>query len=91
MLDIANRFDSLTDVIRSITGPSRQLALTLVLRALVVYMYTIISFYAFPFMYFDPLVGDYGESKCVSMIQCFIITLDYGIRSGGGLGDALIY
>ena len=61
---------------------------------LIVYLFSWLSFYFFSddFVYNDVLNINKGEeiyeSFCYSSIQCWIIIVDFGIRSGGGIADS---
>lgn len=40
-------------------------------------------------IYFDVNIEG-GERVCPSMLQCFLYTVNYGIRNGGGIADTII-
>jgi len=48
--------------------------------------------FAFNFIddiYFDPTIGN-GERTCTSLWHCYVVTINYGIRNGGGIGDTIL-
>jgi len=93
LLDIVNRFPSLSNVIKSVTKNSSQLLMSAMLELILVYIYAVLLFTFF----FDHYQNDdlqYSESEkgdnlCHSLFHCFISTLNFGLRAGGGIGDAL--
>jgi inositol 1,4,5-triphosphate receptor type 3 len=90
LLIIANYSQDLIQVIRAVTKHSEQLLLTGILGVILVVIYSNITFYYFS-QYFKPVEtirsskGD--EDLCHSLLSCFLFTLNYGFRKGGGLGD----
>jgi inositol 1,4,5-triphosphate receptor type 1 len=93
LLDIVNRFPSLSNVIRSVTKNSNQLLMAAMLELILVYIYAVLLFTFF----FDHYQNDdiqYNESEkgdnlCKSLFHCIMSTLNFGLRAGGGIGDAL--
>jgi len=90
LLDIVNRFDTLRNVIRSVTYNLRQLMLTGLLGLIMIYIYSIIGYNFIDNMYYDSDVSAHGERTCTSMLQCYLYTLNNGLKNGGGIGDALL-
>lgn len=88
LLDVVDRFPNLRNVVRSVTLNTKQLLMTAVVGLICLYIYTIIGFWFFDDLYFDHHKS--SERICTSMLQCFIITLDYGPRSAGGIGDRTV-
>ena len=58
------------------------------LSVVIIYVYTILGF-NFYRKFFVVEDDDPPEAVCESMYQCFLFTLDSGVRNGGGIGDAL--
>lgn len=48
---------------------------------IVIYMYSLVSFFY--------LRTQYGSLDCYSAFSCWMTNIDYGLRSGGGIGDIL--
>ena len=69
--------------------------MVLIFMYLIVYLFTWFAFYYFSELFeFSELLNVnydiYEEEKlCSSMIQCYLTMLNYGVRSGGGIGDVL--
>ena len=92
LLDVIQRFPTLTNVIRSVTSNAEQLLMTCLLTVIIIYIFTTLSFF-----YLQDTVYDFnnfkydsswvGESKCTSMFTCFMTILEYGMSYGGGIGD----
>lgn len=91
LLDIINRFDALKTIVRSVTHNLYQLLLTSMLGVILIYIYSLVGFYFIDEMYYNSDVGPVGERSCTSMFHCYITTLNYGLRNGGGIGDVLAF
>lgn len=86
LLDIINRNEMLKNVVRSITGNFKQLALTLFLMLIVIYIYTLIGYNYLPDNFFN--YGIY-EDQCNSVFGCLLTIVQYGLRNGGGIAESL--
>ena len=82
LLDVVNRFSNLKNVVRAVSLNGRLLIMTGILGLIFVFIYTI-----FGFWFLDDLYTKNSERSCTSMLHCFITTLNYGVRSLGGVGD----
>ena len=71
-------------VVKVINQNKRQMAYTLLLIIITVYIYAFIAFLSLQNSY---VIADYGY--CDSLVVCFTTTLTEGIRSYGGIGDFL--
>lgn len=94
LLDIIQRFPTLKDVIRSVTMNIKQLLMTAMLGVILIYLYGVIAFMFIPDLYFDEgiemgLLNKAGDSICMSLLHCFLSTFNYGLRTGGGMGEFL--
>lgn len=95
LLDVVNRYQELSNVLRSIVRPAKVLGLTVLLYLVIVYVFAIIGFYFFRADYNpsvtlsrDQLNGR-APYQCQRLFQCFLISLDQGFKSNGGLGGYL--
>ncbi|KAJ0403735.1 hypothetical protein P43SY_003040 [Pythium insidiosum] len=94
LLDIVNRYQDLSNVLRSVVRPAKVLGLTIVLYLVVVYVFAIIGFFFFR-EDFTPggLTAAQREGRapyqCQRLLQCFLVSLDQGFKSDGGLGGYL--
>ena len=76
-------------LLSAITSNWWDIVLTMVLIFLTAYIYTILQFFYF-YDNFDPQT--FGNSKpCVTLYSCYMNVINYGIRLGGGLGEATSY
>ena len=73
-----------------------QLLLVLAYCYLIVYNFAIIAFYYLTHSFhftnlYDVKKDKIGneESMCGSLLQCYMTLLNYGVRSGGGIGDVI--
>lgn len=82
LLHIAVVSNSIKEALQSITRPARKLALVTVFFVFVVYIFSVVGF-AFFRQHFDSSDGLF----CGSLSQCFVTSVTYGLRSGGGLGE----
>jgi hypothetical protein len=93
LIDIINRFPSLSNVIKSVTKNSSQLIMSAMLELILVYIYTVLLFTFFFDHYYNDDIQynetEKGDNLCRSLFHCFVSTLNFGLRAGGGIGDAL--
>lgn len=92
LLDVVNRFPALQNVIKSVTLNMNQLLMTSMLGAIIMYNFAIFAFLFLSDNFYDGsinsgLLNKNGESICQSLLHCFLTTLNYGLRSGGGIGE----
>ena len=64
------------------------------LGVIIIYIYSAIGFiFVFDTYYDDDINGGLlnrkGDSICMSMMHCFLSTVNYGLRGGGGIGENL--
>ena len=64
------------------------------LGVILIYLYGVIAFMFIPDLYFDEgihagLINKAGDSICMSLLHCFLSTFNYGLRTGGGMGEFL--
>ena len=93
LLDIINRFPSLTNVIRAITVNKNQLLMTAMLELILIYIYCVLLFTFFFDHYFNDDIQfnpiEKGDMICRGLFHCYVSTLNFGLRAGGGIGDSL--
>jgi hypothetical protein len=94
LLDVVNRFPALQNVILSVTTNLNQLLMTAMLGIILIYIYAAFAFLFISDTYFDDnvhagLLNKAGGSICMSLLHCFLSTVNYGLRSGGGMGEFL--
>ena len=85
LLDVISRFPNLKSVVRAVTLNGKQLLMTSMLGCIVVFIYALFGFWFLDDLYVDS--SNNSERTCSSMIQCFVWTLDLGLRKNGGIGD----
>ncbi|CAF0745111.1 unnamed protein product, partial [Didymodactylos carnosus] len=88
LLDVAISIKALSTILKSITHNGRQLMLTIMLMAVLVYLYTVVAFNFFRKFYTKEEDNEI-EQNCKDMFTCFKFHLYSGIRAGGGIGDEL--
>jgi hypothetical protein len=98
LLDIIKRSTSVRNIVESIYVNKFQLFMTSVLGTFVIYIFSVYGFMNFSGCYdncddyhgdCESRSGDYN-SFCSTLSECFISTLHLGLRSGGGIGDAIM-
>lgn len=94
LLDIMNKIKILSNVIDAIWINKFQLLATALLLMVVIYIYSYFGFLAFQSSFEHPTAANPEDEfdahlYCESLWDCFLSTLNHGIRSGGGLGDVL--
>lgn len=85
LLDVIPRSELLKYVIKSVTQNGKSILLTVLLALVIVYIYSI-----FGFLFFRDKFVVNDESACESIFQCLVTVVNYGLRSGGGIGDILL-
>uniref|UniRef100_A0A8C3ABS1 Ryanodine receptor 2 n=1 Tax=Cyclopterus lumpus TaxID=8103 RepID=A0A8C3ABS1_CYCLU len=89
LLDIAMGFKTLRTILSSVTHNGKQLALTVGLLAVVVYLYTVVAFNFFRKFYNKSDDKDTRDMKCNDMLTCYMFHMYVGVRAGGGIGDEI--
>ncbi|XP_069065087.1 ryanodine receptor 3 isoform X1 [Pleurodeles waltl] len=89
LLDIAMGFKTLRTILSSVTHNGKQLALTVGLLAVVVYLYTVVAFNFFRKFYNKSEDEDSPDMKCDDMMTCYLFHMYVGVRAGGGIGDEI--
>ncbi|EGR30317.1 hypothetical protein IMG5_135140 [Ichthyophthirius multifiliis] len=84
LLDIVKRSEDLQNVISSITKNATNLLKFVCLGLIILYIYGIIAFQNFP-QQFDEEAGAYSYNFIIAIAS----TIKEGLKSGGGMGDAL--
>lgn len=54
--------------------------------SIVIYIYTLIGYIFVPDNFFN---FDTMEDQCGSVFGCFLTTIQYGLRNGGGIAESL--
>ena len=90
LLDAIYMFPTLHTVVKALTTNGNQIFLTSLLGLVLVYIWALWGFYIDPRMYYDSTIYPFGESLCQSLWECFLTTLNNGLRLTGGIGDILI-
>ena len=95
MLFIVGIFPSFLNSFKAFTNKFPSLCVCLIFTYFIVYFYNWISIFylrkAFVFInvYNYELGTHISESFCQSSLQCFLVLINYGTRSGGGISDIL--
>jgi hypothetical protein len=79
LLDVMIRNETARSVLKSVTSPAKQLAITLFLSMVFSYFFALIGFFFFQ--------HDYEMHECNTLRTCFLTTLNQGVRAGGGIGE----
>ncbi|GMF10637.1 unnamed protein product [Phytophthora lilii] len=95
LLDVVDRYKELNNVLRSISRPAKALGVTTLLYLVVVYVFAVVGFFFFREDYTQK--SDTTEAQregrapytCQRLFQCFLVSLDQGLKSDGGLGGFL--
>ncbi|GMF27954.1 unnamed protein product [Phytophthora fragariaefolia] len=95
LLDVVERYKELNYVLRSISRPAKALGVTTILYLIVVYVFAVVGFFFFreDFTPANELTHAQREGRapytCQRLFQCFLVSLDQGLKSDGGLGTYL--
>lgn len=87
--DVVIRNETVKSVLRAVVHNGKQLMMTSLLCSVIVYVYSILGFWAFRDMYVLETAGGGVDHMCDNVLDCFLFTLNNGLRSGGGIGDVL--
>lgn len=95
LLDVINRSPVLQNVMKAVTQNLQQVGMTGMLMMILVYIYTSLTFFILQDGMYDYEINAYdsdivGENNCLSMFQCFVTSIDKGMRNGGGIGDITV-
>ena len=68
--------------------------MTAMLGLIIIYIYAAVAFVFVYDTYYDDdinrgLLNRKGDSVCMSMMHCFLSTINYGLRGSGGIGEFL--
>ncbi|KAI9996190.1 hypothetical protein PInf_013573 [Phytophthora infestans] len=95
LLDVVDRYKELNNVLRSISRPAKALGVTTLLYLIVVYVFAVVGFFFFREDYTleedisDAQIEGRAPYTCQRLFQCFLVSLDQGLKSDGGLGSYL--
>ena len=90
LLDIIGRSDLLKNVIKSITLNANQLFMTMILGFILVFISGSTTF--FSNLRVTSIFMQAPEfTLCTSYLHCYLSLLSFGMRSGGGFGDVILY
>eukprot|EP00127_Corallochytrium_limacisporum_P000736 Clim_evm22s25 gene=Clim_evmTU22s25 len=81
---IVHNNDLLRRVIQAVTKNGRSLLLVAFLTIVVTYMYSV-----WMFSVFRSIIDYTSGMRCATLGECFVSSISYGVRSGGGLGEQL--
>jgi hypothetical protein len=80
-------------VIKAITVNKNQLLMTAMLELIIIWVYCVLLFTFFFDHYFNDDIqfndSEKGDTVCRSLFHCYMSTLNFGLRAGGGVGDFL--
>ena len=89
LLDIVDRSIVLQNVTRSITVNAKQLLMTALLGIVIVLIYSLFGYYISTIKDTFVFTQNTGKfSVCNDPLTCFTFILNFGLRQGGGVGDA---
>lgn len=68
--------------------------MTAMLGIIIIYIYSVFAYTYIADMYHDDDIERWignrrGKSVCMDMLHCFLSTINYGLRMGGGIGEFL--
>jgi len=87
LLDIIVKDSTTRDVLNAVIYPIKQLTMTVILTLFVINIFQTLIF----FFFHSDVSPDLLLDSCSDMFGCLKITLDYGMRLSGGIGDMLEY
>jgi len=86
LLDIIVKNSTTKDVLLAVYYPARQLMATAVLGVFVIYIFSFVIFLQFR----QDVADDSGAPEaCDELMSCMMLTMNFGMRLSGGVGDYL--
>jgi len=85
LLSLIQKSVLLRSAVAAVTLNGRSLLLTALLAVIIVYLFTIVGWVSFREDFRDSDGGTY----CDNLVECFIFSMNNGMRAGGGLGELL--
>jgi inositol 1,4,5-triphosphate receptor type 1 len=85
LLDVVYRSEVLLNVLRAVTIPGEQLAMTAALGIIILYIYSVLGFLLVREAYMHEDFPD--ERRCDYLLNCFLTTVREGLINGGGMAD----
>ena len=89
LLDIVNRSSDLQTIVESIKVNLVSFLSTALLWIILIYIFTLFGIWFLDDVYWISELGEFGERACSSMLECFVITIDFGTRIDAGIGEYL--
>jgi len=85
LLHVTGKIRLLRKVLQSVTVHWRSIAATGVLATVVIYIYSVLAF-----LYFrNAFDVEHDDKVCDTLLSCFSHLGNFGVRSGGGIGDVM--
>ena len=86
LLLLTNLSETINYINKSILKHYEKLIITLIVTVLLIFSYTFLFL-----QYFTEKIntGDFGDHVCLNYVNCFMNSLNMGVRFGGGLSDFL--
>ena len=89
LLDVVNRSTDLHPIVTTIRHNVGAFVSTAFLWLILIYMFSLFGIWFLDDIYRIAVIGPHGERACSNMLQCFIMTIDYGTRIDAGIGEHL--
>eukprot|EP00658_Telonema_sp_P-2_P015843 TRINITY_DN1611_c0_g1_i7.p1 TRINITY_DN1611_c0_g1~~TRINITY_DN1611_c0_g1_i7.p1 ORF type:complete len:2287 (+),score=713.24 TRINITY_DN1611_c0_g1_i7:154-6861(+) len=85
ILDVISHSYMMRAILATLAARSQTIAVSLLLICTVTYLYSVLAFNFFREDYFFE-----DRYTCETLLQCFTTTINYGLRSPGGVADVLV-
>jgi len=92
LMDIIVKDATCRSVVNAVVGPWQQLTAAMVLAVFAIYIFAMVIFkyFAHDFNYSDD-PSHYGGLDCRTLWGCFKVSVNYGLRLSGGIGDIMTH
>ena len=90
LLDIISLSPDLKNVMRAFTMKIGAIGITFIFGIIQIFIYTSVTYFSRLRQFLTFIDSDELE-MCENFFHCFMMTLNFGMRSGGGIGEALLY
>jgi uncharacterized membrane protein len=90
LFDIITLSPLMKNVIRAFTMNIRSLIVTMIFGLILIFIYTSVTYFSILRAQLQ-FIDDENLEMCFNFLHCYIMHINFGMRSGGGFGEALLY
>ena len=88
LVTVINFTDTIYEIVQAFYIRFTQLICMIGFLAILIFFFSNVGFY-FYIDEFNTTINNLNDNYCQSLIECFVLYFNHGVRSGGGIGDIL--